>query len=143
MKYLFIFILGFFFISGCNFNNNTAKTFRDSTDEVVRDTLVEDGFAVHDKKKQTELSNKECDEYLKRYKMWLFRYVKVRLEFDRDQNDEEATQLYRELVREGELLGDPNEYCGSLRRFQDSLARLDEIADMALRNGVFDESLLN
>ena len=142
MKSLVLLFVSLIMVISCNFIPNTEKIGKTETNEKKKDSIEESKGNRQDRKKAEEQAKKDCYQYLDQYKNWLFRYVKVRLEFEHNENNEEVTELYRELVKEGENLGDPNDFCSSFREFQDSLSRLDEIASKALKGGYFDENIL-
>ena len=95
-----------------------------SNREKITNTDADDDFS----------QNPECVKYIKKYKNWIIRCIKVREETKKNPNDSIALINFKNLELEGKNLGEPTEICAGNRSFQDSLQKITEFAAKALND---------
>jgi hypothetical protein len=78
--------------------------------------------------------NPECVKYIRKYKDWIVRCIKVREETKKNPNDSIALINFKNLELEGKNLGEPTEICAGNRSFQDSLQKITEFAAKELND---------
>ncbi|PIE86240.1 MAG: hypothetical protein CSA05_01635 [Bacteroidia bacterium] len=117
MKYTISFVCLFFLFSCTQETTNTSQS-----------TMPREQDDVAGKKQNAEIDDDECEKYLKQYNAWILEYSHVMQKYKQNDTDSNAISAYKHLIRKGKQLGEPNENCANKKAFQDSLAKITELA---------------